>query len=171
VRALRRPALLALLYGTVAAMASAGHVDVPLVVSTTLYWSFVPALQCLIAWALVASAPRRALPVPAAIDAFFTTSLPWTLWMLAFAGWSTAGPPIARSLNLPLLATIIPLLWTPRLIFNFCRRILGDDGRTALQRTLVHQAASWLLFITYYGWAIALWPRVVGWYEQGAITI
>jgi hypothetical protein len=168
---LRRPALLALVCGTVAAMASASHVDVRLVASATVYWSFVPAVQCLIAWALVASAPRRVMPVPAAIDAFFTTSLPWSLWMIAFAGWSAAGPPVARSINLPLLAALIPLLWTPWLIFSFCRRVLGDDGRTALRRTLAHQAASWLLFVAYYGSAVALWPRIVGWYQQGAITI
>jgi hypothetical protein len=168
---LRRPALLALVFGTVAAMASASHVDVRLVASTTLYWSFVPAVQWLIAGALVASAPRRVLPVPAAIDAFFTTSLPWALWMIAFAGWSAAGPPVARSITLPLLAALIPLLWTPRLVFNYCRRILGDDRGAALRRTVAHQVASWLLFVVYYGWAVALWPRMVGWYERGAITI
>jgi hypothetical protein len=167
---LRKPALLALVYGTVAAMASTSHVDLRLVASTTIGWSFVPALQVLIAWACIAPARKRTVSMPAAIDAFFATSLPWALWLIAFAGWSAAGPPVARSIFVALVCLAIPALWTPWLIFRFCREVLRDEPRAAIVRTAVHQAASWLLFLAWYGTAVALWPRMLGWIERGSIS-
>jgi hypothetical protein len=167
--ALRRPALLALVYGTVAAMASTGHVDARLLASTTVCWSWVPALQVLIVWACVAGAPRREMSVPAAIDAFFTTSLPWAIALLVFAGWSAVRPPMSRSMFLALFS--IPALWTPWLIRRFFEHELHDSRRAAIARTAAHQAASWLLYLAYYGTAVALWPRVIGWIRQGSITL
>jgi hypothetical protein len=147
-------------------MVTTGRSDLRLVASTTLYWSFVPILQLIAALVLVRAAPNRRLPVPAAIDALFAANGPWSLWLLALAGWAVSAPPIARSMDGILAAALIPLVWTPVLVFVFCRSVLGDAPRAAASKTLLHQAAMLALFLVYAGNAIALTPRLVGWWER-----
>jgi hypothetical protein len=171
VRILRKPALLALVYGTVAAMAATSRVDVRLVASTTVTWCFVPLMQVLIAWAIVARTPARVAPVSDTLDAFFATSLPWAVCLLIFAAWSAAGPAVGRTLTVWHLSIVVAALWTPWLVVAFCRDTLRLDLRSALIRTTIHQATSWALFLAWYGTAVGLWPRVIGWVKHGSITL
>jgi hypothetical protein len=164
-RALRRPALVALVFGTVVALVTTGRADPRLVASTTLYWSFVPILQLVAAVALVRSSRQRP-PMAEAIDALFAANGPWALWLVALAGWAVSAPPVARPMFWILAAALVPLAWTPFLVLAFCRKVLGDPLRAALLKTALHQAAMLLSFLVYVANAIAFAPRLAGWWER-----
>jgi hypothetical protein len=159
--ALRRPLVAAIALGVSVAIAGTGHVTPLLVLSATVCWSFAIAIQAAIAIALIAGPARRTVGLPRAFDLFFASHVPWSLWFLAAAAW--APHPLDRPMTPLLVAAVVPIVLTPRMIAAFFREVLEMDPRDARARTAVHQAVTWLAFITLSGWAIALPPRVVEW--------
>ncbi len=163
--ALRRPALIALVFGSVAAMLTTDHIDPTLLLDTTLSWSFVVAIQLFGAIALIRSSSRKSVATKPAIDLCFAANGPWLLWMLAITAWAVATPPLARPMQMVFLSAIIPAIWTPFIVFAFCRTVLGDSTLAALGKTTVHQAAMWIAFAVYCGWAVQVWPRFLFWWH------
>ncbi|HET7697566.1 MAG TPA: hypothetical protein VFK57_17750 [Vicinamibacterales bacterium] len=156
---LRRPLLACLAIGLSMAIAGTGHVTPALVLRTTAAWSFVIVLQIAIAFVVVAAPARRTVGIPRALDLFFASHAPWSLWMLGAAAMpAPAGRPL-----LPLLPlALIPLAITVRAIRAFFREVLRLDGRGAVWRTAVHQAITWTTLGVLYGASVALQPRIVG---------
>jgi hypothetical protein len=76
-RALKVPALLAVMLGLLNATAAAGHVSASLVASAIVAWSFIPFLQLLTGAALIASAGTRQVTFPRALELLFAAHLPW----------------------------------------------------------------------------------------------
>ena len=165
VTALRRPVLAALIFGAVAAMLTTDHIDPTLLLRTTLSWSFVIVIQLAGALVLIRSSSSRTIGTKAATDLFFAANGPWSLWLLVLTAWALTTPPLARPLHEVFLSALIPAAWTPVVIFAFCRTILGDSARTAVWKTALHQAAMWLAFGVYYGWAVQAWPRLLFWWR------
>lgn len=161
--ALRRPALLAVVIGASLTMSATGRADAPTLLSVTLYWSVVPAMQLLIALVLVRSASGRLVSMSRAIDLCFMANGPWSLWFVASAGWSLFTLPLARPMAAVLLAAAIPGAWTPVLMFSFCRTVLNDPAPRALRRTIAHQAAIWTIVVVAIAEAVQLWPRILAW--------
>ena len=159
--ALRRPLLVAIVLGTSTAMAATGHVTPRLLLSTTACWAFVVALQMAIALILIAAPARRTVGLPRAIDLFFASHAPWSLWMLAAAAWAPS--PVGRPLLPVLIAAFVPIALTPRMISAFFREVLEMDPRDARVRTAAHQAATWLVFLVLAASVIGFWPRVQEW--------
>lgn len=161
VRALRRPLIAAAVLAGTAAILATRHATAGLVVSTFACWSVVVIAQVVIALAVIAHPARRTVGVPRALDLFFASHAPWSLWMLAVVAYApTAGE---RTL-LPILASALaPIVLTPRILTAFFREVLGLDRRRAIARTAVHQAITWILLIAVYGAAVALIPRIVEW--------
>lgn len=159
--ALRRPVIAAIVLGVSLAIAATGHVTPSLVLSATICWSVAIAIQAAIAIPLIAGPARRTVGLARAVDLFFASHAPWSLWFLAAAAW---GPhPLGRPVGPLLVAALAPMVLTPRMIAAFFREVLEMDPRDARARTAVHQAITWLVFIAIAGWAIALPPRVVEW--------
>jgi hypothetical protein len=159
VRALRRPLLAAVVLGTSMAMSSTRHVTPALVFSTTLLLSVVVIGQVLIALALIRGTAPRTIGLARACDLFFASHAPWSLWLLAAALWvpSPMGLPAA-----PLwLAALVPIVLTPRIIAAYFREVHGLDRRGARVRAIAHQALTWGLFVTLFGAAVAISPRVL----------
>ena len=77
------PLLLALLLGIVTSVATTGRVVASLLLSQTVCWSFVPALQLVRGSLLIASAPRRRVTFPRAVELLFAAHGPWSLWLVA----------------------------------------------------------------------------------------
>ena len=161
--AVRRPALLALVIGLSLAMASTREADAITVISVALYWSVVPAVQWVAAFVLIRSAANRAAPIAGALDLCFIANGPWLIWLVGFAGWAALPAPLARSMWPILTAALIPMAWTPILVFSFCRAVLNDARPAALRRTVVHQAAIWGIFFVAWSNAVQFWPRVIAW--------
>lgn len=159
VRALRRPALVALVLGTSMALSATRHVTPALVFSTTLLLSIVVIGQAVIALAVMPGTAIRTIGRARALDLFFASHTPWSLWLLAAGVWvpSPFGLPPG-----PLwLAALAPIVLTPRIIAAYFREIHGLDRRRAALRTLVHQALTWASFIALFGAAVAIWPRIL----------
>jgi hypothetical protein len=159
--AARRPLLVAVVIGASGAMAATGHVTASLVLSMTLCWSFVVVLQMAVALSLIAIPAQRTVGLPRALDLFFASHAPWSLWMLAVAAWAPSA--VGRPLWPVLCAALVPLVLTQRMIAAFFREVLEMDPREAAARTMAHQAATWLLFLVLFGTAVQLWPRVLEW--------
>ena len=158
--ALRRPLLAAVVLGVAIAIAATRHVTPALVLSTTLCWAFVVVLQVAIALTLIAGPSRRTVGVARALDLFFASHVPWSLFLLAAAA---APAPLGRPLTPLLLFAVAPLVLTPRMIAAFFREVLQLDPLGALGRTVLHQAITWTLFAGLYGAAVALRPRLLEW--------
>jgi hypothetical protein len=160
-RALRRPLFVALLVGCCVAMLGTRHVTPALVVSTTVCWSVLVAMQVLIALVVIAGPARRGVGVGRALDLFFAAHAPWSLWMLALVAWHPTS--VEKTLTPILAAAIVPLVLTIRSVHAFFREVLGLSLRAATARTAAHQALTWSLLLTAYGAAIAAIPRILQW--------
>lgn len=159
VAALRRPLLVALVLGSTAAILATRHATPALVLSTTLGWSVVVLAQMAIAVTVIAAPARRTIGIARALDLFFASHAPWSLWMLAVIAWApTAGE---RTLAPILIAALVPLALTPRALAAFFREVLDLDPREAIARTAVHQLMTWGLLGLFYGAAIAAVPRLM----------
>lgn len=156
--ALRRPAFVALVIGCAISIAGTGHTTAPLVVSTTLTWSWTVVWQ-LLAAAAIARATSTPLTLAQRLDLLFAGHAPWSLWLLAMAAWSRLFPQFT-DLYAILWTVIVPGTWTAVIVHGFCSGALGLPRRDAIRRTLAHQALIWGLAFFYVAWAVALWARV-----------
>ena len=155
--ALRRPALVAVVIGAAIALGATGHVTPRLLLSTTLCWAFAVVLQIAIAVALIAGPSRRTVGLSRALDLFFASHAPWSLWLLAAAAYSPSA--LGRPLTPLLLSAVVPLALTVRMIAAYFREVLELDPRHARVRTILQQAATWGVPLVLYGTAVGFWPR------------
>ena len=155
--ALRRPALVAVVIGAAIALGATGHVTPRLLLSTTLCWAFAVVLQIAIAVALIAGPSRRTVGLSRALDLFFASHAPWSLWLLAAAAYSPSV--LGRPLTPLLLSAVVPLALTVRMIAAYFREVLELDPRHARVRTILQQAATWGVPLVLYGTAVGFWPR------------
>jgi len=158
-RALRRPLLVALLLGVSLALSSTRHVTPELVLSTALLLSGIVIVQVLIALAVIRPRAGRIVPPGRALDLFFASHAPWSLWLLLTAAWVPS--PLARPATPLWIASLVPIVLTPRTIAAYFREVLGLDRRRAVARTIVHQVLTWGLLAAAFGAAVAIWPRVL----------
>jgi hypothetical protein len=160
--AVRRPLLVALVLGVSMAMAATGHVTPSLVLSTTLCWSFVVILQIAIALIVIAGPARRTVGLARALDLYFASHVPWSLWLLATVAWAPS--PVGRPLTPVIVAAAVPLGLTPWILSAFFREVLELDPRHALARTAAQQAMTWGVFVALFGTAVQIVPRLLEWF-------
>lgn len=152
----RQMALVALVIGLSLSAAATERVDLGLVLSTSLAWSFVPVLQLLTGLVLTRGAADRS----AAVIAYFGTHGPWTLWILSVHGvFLLAGPARDAALWFALTA-VVPAVWTARLLLTLCRVHLGLSPGESRRRVLIHQGLSYGLVLAYVQFAVALDARL-----------
>jgi hypothetical protein len=159
-RALERPALVAVLIGTAVTMSSARRVPLGLVVMGIVCWSFVPIVQWLIGLALVGPARSRPLSVPRSLELLFLAHLPWSLWTMVMLGVDTFTT-LNIMLAVQVLSLLIPAVWTTIILLAFCRTALGCTPGRARMMTAVHQAMTWTAFFAYVLLVSGLWPRLL----------
>ncbi|HVL66070.1 MAG TPA: hypothetical protein VM364_02280 [Vicinamibacterales bacterium] len=153
-------ALIALVIGTSVTAAATGRVDASLVLSGFAAWSFVPLVQMLTGLVLTrgtAVAKRHAL------EQYFATHWPWSLWILSVhAAFLLSGAVHATAAWIAVTG-VVPVIWTVRLLIAFCRETLHLDAARARMRVAQHQALTLVAAIVYVHFAVALWPRLLGW--------
>ena len=159
-RVVSRAALTALVMGTASAFAATGHVTLQLLVSGVVCWAFVPFLQIATAAVILRPNGTRSLPLNRRLELWFMGHAPWSLWIVAVT--LLMGMPGIRSrLEWAIIATaVLPGIWTSVIAAAFCRVVLGYPRSAAIARTALHQAVTWTLLLLYFGWAVALPPRV-----------
>lgn len=142
-----------------AAVSATGRVTWALALSGVLCWSFIALLQTLVAAVAIGRAHSR-VGWPRAIELFFLGHAAWSLWLLLAAVIAILAPRV--SFEAGLLTAVIPAIWTAVVVFAFFRHVLGLTPRQSAARTVVYQALMYLAILTYIGWAVQVWPRILG---------
>jgi hypothetical protein len=159
-RALRRPAFVAFLIGSVATAAATGHVSAAALASTTVAWSFAVALQLAVGAAVILSAPTRRVSMPRAMDLWFAGHLPWSLWLLLVSVVLRVST--SAGTEEVLLTLVVPMAWTAFIASAFCRIVLGATPRGARLRAAAHQSVTLALVLSYVAWSAGGWFRLLG---------
>ena len=157
--ALRRPCLAAIVIGASIAVGATRHVTPALLVSVTACWLFVVMLQLAVGVAVIAGPARRTVGLPRAIDLFFASHVPWSLWLLLAAAWAPS--PLGRPLMPLLCSAAVPVLLTVRMVAAFFGGVLELDPREARLRTAIQQLATWGIPLLLYATAVGWLPRLL----------
>jgi hypothetical protein len=161
-QALAVPGLLALLLGIVTSAAATGRVVASLVISQTVCWSFVPALQLMTGCILIGSARQRPVSFARAIELLFAAHGPWSLWLVAIAALQM----LTANRNIVLASVLAPAVWTAWILLAYSREVLRLPARGAWLRVSAHQAATVLLILTYVELGSRLSVRVIGLFQR-----
>ena len=151
--------LIAIVVGASTAAGATGRITWSLLASGTLVWSFVPVVQLLTGLMLVRGATidrRRAL------ESYFSTHRPWSLWLLAVAATLLILPNPGVSILYLAATFVIPAVLNIRLLLACCRRDLGLSPSVARSRVLVHQLVTAVVLVVYGAYAIAFVDRMSG---------
>jgi hypothetical protein len=151
--------LVAAVVGVSVTVTATERVDIRLVLSGVLGWSFVPVLQLATGLVLVRGS-RESLGW--SLERYFATHWPWSLTILAAHAALLLIPWFrGRGLWLAGLA-VLPIFMTIRLLLALCKGPLRMEPRLARRRVAEHQLLTLLLIVLYVQVTTALWPRVVG---------
>ena len=129
-------------------------------------WSVVPVVQ-LLTGLLLLRGSSDAVERSRALQRYFDTHWPWSLWILTAAALVALVPATRPFAVWILLTMAVPLIVTVRLLFRYCREVLYLPAPLALRRVALHQAATGTFALAYVNFAVALWPRVLGWLGWG----
>lgn len=150
----------AVLIAVASSVTSANRVTIALTLALAAGWLFVPLVHVLMGAALVASAPAGRARGNRALALLLMGHAPWSLWLIvsaALVAWG--GYPAYR---FSLLLAFVPLVLTWRILYVFCRDVLGASRRGALVRLAAHQVVVWSLGVFYVEKAVGLVPRIYG---------
>lgn len=157
-RALERPALVALIIGITVTISSARRVSLGLVIMGVLLWSFVPIIQWLVGTFVIGRVRGRPMSMPRCLELLFIGHLPWSLWALTMAGLETFTVlPVGRAVEV--LSLSVPAVWTAMIVFAFCRTVLDCTPARARLLTVAHQAITGAIFFTYVVLFSGFWAR------------
>ena len=155
---LARMGLTTLVLATAMSIAATGRLTAALLLSGLACWWFLPLLQFLTGLLMIG---RGAVERRRALDEYFATHRPWSLWILIMAAAVVLLPnPGAATYPLALTAAV-PAALTIRGLLRFSRECLGDTPGRAWRRVTLHQAATFVVLIAYMDLSVALWPRVL----------
>jgi hypothetical protein len=155
---LARMAGIALVLATAMSVAATGRVTFSLLASGFICWSVVPALQLLTGLWMVRGAP---VTRTAALEGYFATHRPWSLWILAMGGVLFFLPDPGRAVLYAAATAIVPTALTFRELTRFSLTVLGDPPRAARRRAAVHEGITIALGLIFIELSVALWPRVI----------
>ena len=164
----RRPLIHALLLGGFLSLVTTGRVVLPLALSTTVCWAFVPALQVAVVTAVSTLHRARPYPVSRLVDLYFVGNLPWSLWLLALSGTVVLLPSETHGLPLPSPGSLFPAsllaaaLLSQVLTFGFFRGALGLTIPRSLAGLALHDALLWGSIALFFLLSDQLWPRLFG---------
>ena len=159
-RLARQLALTALVIGTSVAVAATERVTVSLVLTSALAWAFVPLIQLLTGlWLVRGAQPERRVE---ALERYFDTHRPWSLWILGVHAMFLLWPPARGFVLIVIPSCLLPTALTVCALLRVCRGVLGMPASQARRSVMVHQGVTWLVILSYAVWASAYLPRLVG---------
>ena len=142
-----RVTVILLVFATIASVILTGRITVALVATAVVTWGFVLVLQILIGTLVILSASTRRVGVVRALDLWFASHLPYSLWLLLIASWlifAATFPPFVM-----VLTVVVPAVWTVVIARAFCQVVLGVSARGARWRVALHQSLAWLCVMAY----------------------
>jgi len=159
VAALRRPLLAAAVIGVSVSIGATGRASPALVAATTVTWSYIVLLQLAIAVPLIAGGARRTVGLARAVDLFFAGHAPWSLFALVAAAWAPS--PAGRPMWPLVVAFVLPIALTPRIVAAFFAEVFGLERHAARRMTIVHQTITWTVFSVLFWIVNAVSPRLL----------
>jgi hypothetical protein len=159
VRLLRRLAMIVLVIAVMSPIMAVQRVTVGLVATAALSWSFVLALQTIVALAVIASAPARKVATLDALDLWFAGHVPYSLWMVCAFGLMAAMT-TGRD-RLLIASAVVPAIWTAFIVSAFCRTVLGTTASGARWRAAAHVVGIWSMTASYIAWAAGGWFQLL----------
>jgi hypothetical protein len=159
--ALARPALFAVLVGVSVAIAATGQVSPVLLVSTTISWSWVVAVQLIFALLMTQALPRDGhVSAARALELWFAGHVPWTLWVLMLGPLLRALP--ETSAETLIVSALVPMAWTAAIAAAFGRVVLRQSDGLASLRAALHQLVLLGVILSFVAWSAGGWFRIVG---------
>ena len=157
--------LTAVVMGAAAAVLGTGRVTVPLILSTTLVWSWLPVVQLLTGMVVVGTPldfTRGKSPRNGALTRYFATGRYWSGWILCIAVilLLLPDPRLWVWVDYLLLTFLIPATLTARALTRLRRELFGDAPSAARRRVLLHQVITFSIIVLYISWAVAMWARL-----------
>lgn len=154
----RRLGIILLVIAVCIPIVSLQRVTIASVVASAVSWSFILAIQLVLATLVIASVPTRQTTMRRALDLWFAGHLPYTLWLLAVAALV---PNLSfASLEMIIGLAIVPSVWTAAIVSAFCRVILGTSHAGARWRAAVHFIAVWVVGLQYVAWSAGGWFQI-----------
>ncbi len=141
---------------------TSGRLSLRLAASGAVCWTFVPLLQ-VAALAVVWPWKRSELSFPRAIDRFFASQTPWSLYLCFFAAvWALfPSPRVFAWTRNPWLWYAPPIaiaLWAAWLDYGFFRSISRRSPALAVRDLAIERAIVWSLglacFLGFAGWQV-----------------
>jgi len=152
---IRRPLLLAFVFGCVVSLLAANRLSARLITDGIVSFAFIP-LFMLGSLALVYRRTARRVPFPQAADKFFAANTPWLLWLLVFVGIRALQTPEQASAwpiwwqRTVLLSLLAPMAWSFYLDLRFFRRVTVDSARSALADVALQRLICWTCILGYF---------------------
>ncbi len=159
-RLLGQMALVALVIGTSVTAAATERVALSLVVTSAPAWAFVPLLQLGTGLWLVRGVGRGRRV--GALERYFDTHRPWSLFILAVHAVLLAWPASRASALMFFPLAAVPIGFTVLGLTAMCREALGMSSSASRRMVLTHQTVTYLMVAAYAAWASAYLPRLVG---------
>jgi hypothetical protein len=100
------------------------------------------------------------VPISEALARYFETGRYWSCWLLLFTAVVLLGPRPFAILDWAVATAIVPVVLTTRALTRTASEVCGASQRSARRRAFVHQAITHTILVLYFGWAVALWPRL-----------
>ena len=151
--------LIAGVVGVSVTVTATEHIDVWLVLSGVLGWSFVPLLQLGTGLVLVRGSRE---PLGRSLEQYFATHWPWSLTILGVHAALLLIPWFRGHAIWLAALTVFPIVITIRLLLAVCKGPLRLEPRLARRRVAEHQVLTLIVILLYVQVSTALWPRVVG---------
>jgi hypothetical protein len=147
--------------GCLVSVLASGRFTIRLFTDGLISFAFVPITQLMalaVAWRV---GSRPSLPFRTAVDEFFGGFWPWLAWItILSAVFGMVAPRASAPLVRPAVyLTVLPLVWSLRVDFQFFRDVKARAPRAALLDLLVQRAISWGLALTYF-FGIAVRPEI-----------
>jgi hypothetical protein len=158
----RRPLFIAFVIACSAMFMATAQLSIGSVLSAMLYWSYVPAIQCV---ALFIACRGKAHNVSRSrlVDSYFVSHTPWLLWICGWAlltNWLPTETALAVS-NVWLLggggAVLVWALW---LDWQFFKNACQLSSASALRSLIIQRLISWPVLVWVFGYG-SLWPGVL----------
>jgi hypothetical protein len=162
---IRRPLLLALVFGCFVSLQASGRLTVRLITDGVISFAFIPIFEFLSLALVYRRAPRR-VPFAEAVDAFFVANAPWLLWLFLFTAIRSVQTP-EQAAGMPigwlstLLVSLVPFaVWSTYIDVQFFRSVSVRPGVAA--DVAIQRFISWVCILGYFV-GQELWEYIALW--------
>jgi hypothetical protein len=161
----RRPLLLAFVFGCAVSLQASGRFTARLIADGAISFAFVPVFEVIALAAVYRRQPHR-IGFARAVDLCFVANAPWLLWLIAFSTLRCFESPIQATAPAPVLewiviGSVVPTaVWSAWIDLHYFREVLPRPAGAA-RDLLIERAIGWSCALVYFlGYAI--WPEIVG---------